>query len=584
MLNLKKIKFTIFFIVAFILLACSSDNYTGSNMKSNNIKINDIEVGYKIPSINLNPSDSDSDMDYIPDSVERLQGRDPLNPDENNDGIKDGLEGDEFFSYQWYIYSPSAKVICNTSNIETIKGHDLNITPLYHYTLGNNSGTQTIQVVDGGIDKHPDIDLDIDSSSNSINDTKDPTPSEGFSSNPTQIFYRGHGTAVAGIIGARGFNNIGIRGIAPTVKIAGSNWLETEDISKLDEVWCADNNITISNNSWGTKFIDDFSYESIMEKASDELRDGRGRIFVFAGGNEREEHSNSNLSYLINNPYAITVSAINNKNHYSSYSTAGSNILVSAYGGEHYYTGPTILTIFTPNKSMTESELMGTKGPITIEEDTNRSYTYAMNGSSAAAPMVSGALALVLDMCPTLSWRDIRWLIALSATKIDIKNSQWITNSASLSHNNNYGFGRINPLGMVKICLSPQYKHLPKQTTTQVEIDYNSTIPDNNTTIEKLISIDRDIQIDWIGLTMTIEHNFAGDIEIDLVSPSGTISNIIDKNFLNFNAYKDGFRFSTVSLMGEKSKGVWRVRIRDTLKDDSGILKKIKLEIRGYDL
>jgi len=583
MLNLKSIKFTIFFVVLFVLSSCEGDALLSNTFVDTSSDINS-SVDLRVPHITLNPSDSDSDMDYIPDSLERLQGRDPFNPDENNNSIKDGLEGDPFFPYQWYIYSRSDDIICNTAHIETIKGNDLDIMPLYHYTLGNNNGTQTIQVVDGGIDKHPDIDLDINNSINSINNTLDPTPTEGFSTNPTQIFYRGHGTAVAGIIGARGFNNIGIRGIAPTVKIAGSNWLESEDISKLDEVWCADNNITISNNSWGTKFIDDFSYETIMEKASNELRDGRGRIFVFAGGNEREEFSNANLSYLLNNPYSITVSAINHKNQYASYSTAGSNILVSAYGGEHYYSAPTIFTTFTPNHTMSESELMDSKGPITIDEDTNRSYTYAMNGSSAAAPMVSGALALVLDMCPSLSWRDIRWLIALSSTKIDENNSEWITNSFSLSHNNNYGFGRINPLGMVEICLSPDYKNLPKQIKSEITIDYESIIPDNNQSVEKLFIIDRDMQIDWVGLTVTLDHKFAGDIEIELVSPSGTISHIIDKNFINFNAYKDGFRFSTVSLMGERSKGVWRVKIRDALLDDRGVLKRLKLEIRGYDL
>ncbi len=579
MLNLKSIKFTIFFILLLILFGCANEP-----ISTNNPPNSPAFIDLKVPHITLNPSDSDADNDFIPDAIERLQKKDPLNPDENENGIVDGLEGDKFFSYQWYIYSSSAKVICNTANIKTIKGNDLNITSLYHYTLGNNSGTQTIQVVDGGVDRHPDIDLDIDSSINSINHTNDPTPTEGFSNNPIQIFYRGHGTAVAGIIGAKGFNGIGIRGIAPTVKIAGSNWLESEDISLLDEVWSSDNNISISNNSWGTKFIDDFSYETIMQKAS-KLRDGKGRIFVFAGGNEREDFSNANLSYLINNPYVIAVSAINHKDKYASYSTAGSNILVSAYGGEHYYTAPTILTTFTPHKSMLESELIDKKGPITIDEDTNRSYTYAMNGSSAAAPMVSGALALVLDMCPDLSWRDIRWLIALTSTKIDKEDKNWIKNRASLSHNNSYGFGKINPLAMVEICLSPDYKYLPKQSIISLEdIKYSTTIPDNNQTIEKRVTIERDIQIDWVGLSVTIDHKFAGDIEIDLVSPSGTISHIISTNFLNFNAYQNGFRFATVSLMGERSKGIWRVQIRDALKDDIGILENIKLEIRGYEL
>ena len=577
MLNIRVIWFTIFFV----FVSCQSDD--NSDISTPEYK----STPYITPTLyTIEPLDGDMDGDYIPDIVDKY----PYDGDSNSDGVLDGLSGDPFFSYQWYIYSDSDKDICNTAHVETIKGNDLNILPLYHHSLGNNNGTQTIQVVDGGVDNHPDIIMDKNRSINSITHTNDSTPIEGFSTNPTQIFYRGHGTAIAGIIGARGFNGIGIRGVMPFVKIAGSNWLESEDLSLLADVWYSGNGaneITISNNSWGTKFINDFTYETIMQKASNELRDGKGRIFVFAGGNEKEEFSNANLSYLINNPYAIAVSAINHENKYASYTTGGSNILVSAYGGEHYYTAPTIFTTFTPSYSLTESELLdqtNEKNPITIDEDRDKNYTYSMNGSSASAPMVSGVLGLVLDMCPDLTWRDIRWIIAQSSDKIDETNSLWIENRAGLWHNNNYGFGRINPMGMTQICLSPLYKPLPKQTSTEIYQEYSQFIPDNNQSLSHTLHIKEDLHIDWVGITIDIDHPFAGDIVIDLVSPSGTISHIMDNNFLTFNAYDGGFRFSTVSLMGERSFGDWRVILRDSLTDDIGILKSIKIEIRGYEL
>ena len=537
-----------------------------------------------IPAASLDWEMYDRDGDYLPDAFERQQGSDPDDPDQNNNGVLDGLEGDPFFGYQWYLRSEQPAVICNTNGVETVAGNDLSILPLYHYTLGNNRGMQSIQVVDGGVDEHPDIDLDRHASINSVTGSDDPTPVEGFSGNPVQLFYRGHGTAVAGVIGARALNDQGIRGVAPMVRIAGSNWLETEDIAKLEAVWCHEGNISISNNSWGTKVLDDPSYEAIIEKASGMLRDGKGRIFVFAGGNEREEHSNANLSYLLNNPYVIAVSALNHENKYASYATPGSDILISAYGGEHYYTAPTIMTTFTPLHAMTETELHGRKGPVTVEADSNRSYTYAMNGSSAAAPMVSGALALVLDMCPSLSWRDVRWLTAVAATRIDPSDPEWIQNAAKLWHNNNYGFGRINPMRMIEICLSDAYHPLPAQSSIEKESSISVPIPDDNSSITKTFVVHRDIQIDWVAVTVQIDHPYAGDIAIDLISPLGTISHLIEPNFMTFNAYEDGFRLSTVSLMGERSRGLWKVRIRDSLKDDTGVLEKIKLDIRGYDL
>jgi len=550
---------------------------------SDNDTLND---GDEINLYDTNPAKSDTDNDYLPDNVELSLGKDPLVADENNNQIVDGLEGDPFFKYQWYIHSVKSEAICTTTDIKTVKGNDLNILPLYHRTLGNSHGATLVQVVDGGVDaKHEDLNVNLKYSTNSVNNTNDPSPVAPITTNPVQVFYRGHGTAVAGIIGAKGFNGKGVRGVAPLVQLAGSNWLEDESIEKLESVWYmgeGGNEIAISNNSWGAQYIDDKSYEYLMEAASEDLRDGKGRIFVFASGNDREQYGNANLSYLINNPYAIAVSALNQKDHYASYSTPGSNVITSAYGGEHYYEAPTIMTTFSSGLSMNADDLYGRKGPLTLDEDEEKNYTFAMNGTSAAAPMVSGALALVLDVCPSLTWRDVRWLIAHTSTKVDVNNSEWIQNGATLWHNNNYGFGKINAVGIVNKCTTTGYKNLSKQIKIETVRNLERVIPDTNESIEESVSIDNDLAIEWVGLTVGVDHPYAGDLNIELISPSGTVSHIIEPNFLKSNAYKDGFRFSTVSHMGESSKGNWIVRFRDALAKDEGKITSIKLEIWGH--
>jgi len=588
-IDINILKFSIFLIGSLFFSACNntsaSNNFYRWRMQDfdNDTLTNEKELFY-----GTDIFDSDSDGDFIPDNIEVEKGSDPLNSDENNNSILDGLEGDPFFMYQWYIYNDKNQSICTTTDIETVAGIDLSILPLYHRTLGDTFSSQIVQVVDSGVDAlHEDLNISFIHSSNSIDGSNDPSPTEGISSNPVQIFYRGHGTAVAGIIGAIGFNGVGIRGVAPKVQIAGSNWLESQKIETLEPVWYSGNNandISVSNNSWGAKYLDEKSYETIMKIASEELRDGRGRVFVFAAGNEREDHSNANLSYLINNPYVIAVSALNHEGKFASYSTPGSNILISAFGGEHYYTAPTIMSTFSSGLSMSEGELNGQKGPITIDEDRNRSYTFAMNGSSAAAPMVSGALALVLDMCPQLTWRDIHWLIAKHGIHIDFKQNEWVKNSAGLWHNNNYGFGKMDANAMVEECLSSSYHPLSNELWIEksVEID-NRIIPDTNRSIEEVIAIDSNHIVEWVGITVKIDHPYAGDIDMELISPAGTVSHIIEPNFLKSNAYKMGFRFSTVALMGEESKGNWILKIRDALEDDEGVLSAIKLEIQGHE-
>ncbi|KAG0766888.1 hypothetical protein G6F22_017746 [Rhizopus arrhizus] len=49
--------------------------------------------------------------------------------------------------------------------------------------------------------------------------------------------------------------------------------------------------------------------------------------------------------------------------------------------------------------------------------DSTCNYTAKMNGTSASAPMVSGVAALVLEANPRLSYRDVKYILATTATR-----------------------------------------------------------------------------------------------------------------------------------------------------------------------
>ena len=533
----------------------------------------------------LNP---DSDEDYIPDGIEVLNATDPLNADENDNGVKDGLDGDPYFKYQWYLKS-LGNIVANVVEHSTTIGDDLHILDVYHKVLGNSNGHQTIvQVVDTGVElKHEDLDVMLNDSFNAVTHAHDPTATNGVSkSDPTSPLNSGHGTAVAGIIAAKSNNDLGVRGIVPHAKIAGSNWLEDQSLGELDRVWYSqinDDNISVCNNSWGAYYLKDNSFERILALGTAQLRNSKGRVYTFAAGNSRENYGNSNLSYLTNNPYVIAVAALNSKDKYASYSSPGSNILVSAYGGEHYYTGPTIMTTSLMGESYYKDELNGRKGVITVDEDRNKNYTYAMNGTSAATPMVSGAIALVIDACPNLSWRDVRWLVANSATKIDKLNTSWLLNGAGLHFSTDYGYGKINPSKMIDMCRSVYFEPLGKMLHSSITTTYTTAIPDNNTTITKVIDFKQNMKIEWLGLTIDTDHPFSGDLEINLLSPMGTKINLISPNEIRFAGYDGGFRFSSVGFIDEDSLGKWRVEITDRLADDEGVLKSLTLEVYGHE-
>jgi kexin len=527
----------------------------------------------------------DSDDDYIPDDIENLLGMDPNNADEDADGVLDGLQssgthGDKFFDKEWHIISLGTTV--NDSGVATIVGNDLAIKELYHKYMGYNNGNNIIvQVVDTGVDAdHEDLVANMDMS-RSLNGDKQGDPSA-----LTDTEVNTHGTMVAGIMAARAFNEKGVRGIIPFAKIAGSNWMDNQTYEGLEAAWLSGdgaNEIAVSNNSWGSYYDPNTLYEQIMQKGVADLRDKKGRVYVMSAGNEREEYGNANLQYSASNRYPIIVASIKHDNTYASYSSPGSNILVSGYGGEYYQLAPTIASTTIMGTSKNSGDI---NEKTTWSNDTNQNYTFAMNGTSAAAPVVSASIALVLEACPDLTWRDIKYLVAKNATQIDTSNTSWVQNGAGLWHSIDYGFGLINPKAMIDEC-SVGYTNLPAEKTQSVSKTFNTLIPDDENTYSFSLDLkDSSITIEWVEVTIDNDSSYASDYKIDLVSPSGTKTNIVFANKVSQDyskAWMDGgFRFGSAAMIGESSQGTWRVDITDMSSGDSGTLKSIDLKVYGH--
>ena len=395
-----------------------------------------------------------------------------------------------------------------------------------------------------------------------------------------------HGTMVAGIMAARGLNGIGVRGVAPFAKIAASNWLEVQTLESLEKIWVTGsgaNEIAVSNNSWGSYYDSETAYEDMMRLGTSNLRNGKGRLYIFAGGNDAGINGNTNLQYPLSNRYAFTVTALNHKNERASYASIGANIIVSGYGGEYQYNGPTIATTAPEGKSSNSGNI---NSKTTWSSDTKENYTYAMNGTSAASPTVAGALALVLEACPSLTWRDVKWLIYNKSKKIDSSDSNWVQNSANIWHSINYGFGLIDTKAMINECQGG-YALLGIEKSTEATVaNINTLIPDDNTTNSFNINIADDITIEWVEATVDNDSPYSSDYEINLVSPSGTRSTIMtyrtDLNNTPKNWLNGGFRLSSAGFASESSAGTWKLEMRDGVDKDTGTLKSIKLKIYGH--
>ncbi|MCL1819487.1 MAG: S8 family serine peptidase [Oscillospiraceae bacterium] len=194
----------------------------------------------------------------------------------------------------------------------------------------------------------------------------------------------GHGTHVAGIIGAVGNNFIGTAGVCWNVKMAAlkiggsSKKLSTSAAIKAIS-FARENGIKILNNSWGSKAF------SNTLKLAIERYDG---LFIDSAGNngtDNDLYPSYPASYDSKN--IISVAAVGFNNHLAPFSNYGA---VS-------------VDIAAPGINILSTTLNGT-------------YGYK-SGTSMAAPHVTGAAALLKGYRPDLTAMDIKDIILHSADR-----------------------------------------------------------------------------------------------------------------------------------------------------------------------
>ena len=70
--------------------------------------------------------------------------------------------------------------------------------------------------------------------------------------------------------------------------------------------------------------------------------------------------------------------------------------------------------------------------------------TSSFGGTSAAAPLVAGVVALILEANPNLGWRDVQHIFVNTSRITDEHDADWVTNGGGYHHNHKYGFGLVD--------------------------------------------------------------------------------------------------------------------------------------------
>jgi len=224
----------------------------------------------------------------------------------NNENIKEIQKDstDPLFKYQWHLKNTGQYSGAKTP---ATYGEDINVTSVWNKYQGRGI---RVAIVDTGIEKeHYDLqnNIDLQNSYRYIDGSNDPSPIEEQKEN---IIFGAHGTACAGVIGAVADNGIGVRGVAGEVSLVGLNVFSTNSSEDFaDALYNEDRKIDISSNSWNDSIgnLDDESLEILaIKEGAQKGRNGRGIVYIFAAGNERDVH-NTNWFRELNNPFVITV-------------------------------------------------------------------------------------------------------------------------------------------------------------------------------------------------------------------------------------------------------------------------------------
>lgn len=531
---------------------------------------------------------------------------------------------DPLFSQQWHLINESQNSFSSHSGTT---GQDLQMTDAITQELTGNE--IKIAISDSGAqESHEDLCNNI-VATRSRNYLNSANSSSGLESqwigkstpsiaSVSANYALAHGTAVTGIIGALANNSTGGRGVAPGAALIPFLFVQS-DQSEDKFVDQAQGDFDIFNYSYGFPSCE---YTPINSSLQSQMRtSATNSIFIKASGNEFVssledcDETLSEFNYLGNanfdgvntQPEVMVVAAINAKGLSSSYSSPGANIWVNAPGGEFGDDDPAIVTTDYEGCSYGLSQTPNNTNSFESGDNSLNSqcnYTSTMNGTSSATPNTSGAVALLLEANPILKPRDVKYILAKTARRVDptagntshpggasynlpghIYQQGWVKNAADVYFHNWYGFGAVDVDAAIAMAKN-SYSLLGDLQTDEANsgtLDPALAIPDNSATgVTSTLTIGSDLIIESVEITFSITHPKTSNLGLELYSPSGTKSILMNINSGIIQSNFTDTHFITNAFLDEHSNGTWTLKAIDGATNNTGTLTSWKIKINGH--
>jgi subtilisin len=228
-----------------------------------------------------------------------------------------------------------------------------------------------VGVLDTGIDLfHPDLAANLAEGVNIISPRSQPNDDNG------------HGTHVAGTVAAL-YNQLGVVGVSPFTQIYAIKCFDSDGNSNISDIvrgieWAIQQKVNVLNMSFGSDQPSDALRNAINKAYSS------GIVLIASAGNDGTANS---VDYPARYPVVIAVGATNQNNRIASFSSRGKQVDVIAPGED-------------------------------ILSTSNNGGYETLSGTSMSSPHVSGLVALMLGKYPSLTPRQVNYVLRRTAIKL----------------------------------------------------------------------------------------------------------------------------------------------------------------------
>ncbi|KAL3933920.1 MAG: hypothetical protein SGBAC_010191, partial [Bacillariaceae sp.] len=285
-----------------------------------------------------------------------------------------------------------------------------------------------------------------------------------------------------------------------------------------------------------------------IEKGANEGRGGKGIIYVYSSGNNFAYGDNTNFQQQ--GRFIIYVGAVGKNGQHTLYSTPGASVLLTAPAGD--YEDANTLGAAAAGGGCQEAGV----------------------GTSFSSPLVSGVIALMLQVNPNLTWRDVQGILAETSRPVThtiYDDTSQTTNGAGLTHSNLYGFGLVDAMAAVTAA-EDWVSYGQEQMVTAKVMDLNLEIGDDpSVLVTSGISIQSSgslLVVENVEVDVYLEHLSRGHLQITLTSPSGTVSELAPGSLPENGQDDRPWDFRTVRSWGEIADGEWKLSIIDDTEGD----------------